>query len=165
MARSANDPEQETNASDWLAALANVPDDFLNDPAAAIGVAVAERLESSRRDVATWSSLAVVARHPEVAPHRGVKGTRTLEADLDAIVRGLIGGLRDQDPGSLRRHATWYAAVLATRTAGADALAVELDTLQEALLRWLGRQDARVASDALAAAYDRPIPTACAALH
>ena len=148
----------------WPEVLAEAPDDFLEDPDAAALVALAGRIESCRRELAMWASLTVVGRQPQVSPHRGIKGTRTLEADLDGILRGLVSGLRDQDPASLRRHAAWYTAVLATRSAGSAALVAELDVLHEGLLRWLGRAAAKPASDALSLAYERSAPAECAAL-
>lgn len=156
-------PPATAQGASWGEPWADGPDDFLDDPSAGTAIALARRLEACRRELATWASLTMVARHPEVAPHRGVKGTRTLEADVDAVLRGLVAGLHDQDPDSLRRHARWYAAVLATRPAGEAALAVGLDTLHEGLLRWLGAPAAVDASVALASAYDRPMPATCAA--
>lgn len=144
--------------TDWLAGEA----DFLDPGAGRAGLA--DRLEAVRRALTGWAGQTLATRQPELPPHRGVKGVRILEADIDATTRQLVLALRHDDAEGLRRHAQWYRQVVRARPNGEAALESGTIVLIEALLRFLGARDGAVAARILTEASGVTPPTALAQL-
>lgn len=142
--------------ADWLADDA----DFL-DPGAG-RAALADRLEVVRRALTGWAGQTLATRQPELPPHRGIKGVRILEADLDATTRQLVLALRHDDAEGLRRHAQWYRQVVRARPNGEAAIDSGTIVLIEALLRFLGARDGAVAARFLTEAQGISPPAALA---
>ena len=101
---------------------------------------LAAEVQRERRALADWGARTLATRRPELPPHRGIKGVRTLEADLDVMLRQLGAALAAGDPEPMQRHARWYEQVVQGRPHGPEALAAGVEILAEGLLRFLGAE-------------------------
>ncbi len=110
---------------DFIGAL----DDSLDDAATA--------LEAGRSELVAWAAAALMNRHPDAAPFRGVKGLLTCQGDLDVHLQHLHGSLRDRDAERLREYARWQMRVLVGRGMQPEHVARGVSVLAEALGRFL----------------------------
>ena len=128
-----------------------VDDDFLSPSAAIGGAMTAALLEEQRAALTKWGAGALLARHPEVAPYKHVKGLLTCEGDLDFHVRHLHAALEHH--ADLRSYAPWVTNVLAQRQMTAEQVRLGVAVLVEALYRFLPHPHGEAAAAPLIAAF------------
>jgi len=126
----------ETTKLASAADLFDGPGDFLAEPAADRAESI-EQLRIHRGAIAKWAAHALVNRHPEASPYRGVKGLLACEHELARHLGRLLQAQTSGDPGELSAYASWIAAVLARRRAPVNHLSTSIGVLREGVRRFI----------------------------